>query len=205
MNIRITTASPDELHHDTLILGVFSDERPPRGYGGWVDWRLNGIISTEIARGMISGRFPDKLLYAYPQRIRVSRLLLFGMGPLAELTYDHLYNTGYEMARTLSGIQTNDMALPMPAAGRGSLKLPEMTDAMVTGLFDGFALKAKELAALYLEIPVKAAQMEETLKGLTLFRQRVGETACEILSAEEDTNEISIEMASMTKTGGPTQ
>lgn len=205
MKIRITTASPDELHHDTLILGVFSDERPPRGYGGWVDWRLNGIISTEIARGMISGRFPDKLLFAYPQRIRVSRLLLFGMGLLAELTYDHLYNTGYEMARTLSGIQTTDMALPIPAAGRGSLNLPEMTDAMVTGLFDGFALKAEELPTLRLDIPARVTQTEEIMKGLTLFRRRVGETACEILSAEEDATESSMGMDSMTKIGDPTQ
>ncbi len=205
MKIRITTASPDELHHDTLILGVFSDERPPRGYGGWVDWRLNGIISTEIARGMISGRFPDKLLFAYPQRIRVSRLLLFGMGLLAELTYDHLYNTGYEMARTLSGIQTTDMALPIPAAGRGSLNLPEMTDAMVTGLFDGFALKAEELPTLRLDIPARVTQTEEIMKGLTLFRRRVGETACEILSAEEDATESSMGMEFMTKTGDPTK
>ena len=205
MKIRITTASPDELHHDTLILGVFSDERPPRGYGGWVDCRLNGIISTEIARGMISGRFPDKLLFAYPQRIRVSRLLLFGMGLLAELTYDHLYNTGYEMARTLSGIQTTDMALPIPAAGRGSLNLPEMTDAMVTGLFDGFALKAEELPTLRLDIPARVTQTEEIMKGLTLFRRRVGETACEILSAEEDATESSMGMEFMTKTGDPTK
>ena len=201
----ITTASPDELHHDTLILGVFSDERPPRGYGGWVDWRLNGIISTEIARGMISGRFPDKLLFAYPQRIRVSRLLLFGMGLLAELTYDHLYNTGYEMARTLSGIQTTDMALPIPAAGRGSLKLPEMTDAMVTGLFDGFALKAEELPTLRLDIPARVTQTEEIMKGLTLFRRRVGEAACTILSPQEDATESSMGMDSMTKIGDPTQ
>ena len=205
MKIRITTASPDELHHDTLILGVFSDERPPRGYGGWVDWRLNGVISAEIARGKISGRFPDKLLYAYPQRIRVSRLLLFGMGPLAELTYDHLYNTGYEMARTLSGIQTTDMALPMPAAGRGSLKLPEMTDAMVTGLFDGFALKAEELPTLRLDIPARVTQTEEIMKGLTLFRRRVGEAACTILSPQEDATESSMGMDSMTKIGDPTQ
>ena len=205
MKIRITTASPDELHHDTLILGVFSDERPPRGYGGWVDWRLNGIISTEIARGMISGRFPDKLLFAYPQRIRVSRLLLFGMGLLAELTYDHLYNTGYEMARTLSGIQTTDMALPIPAAGRGSLKLPEMTAAMVTGLFDGFALKAEELPTLRLDIPARVTQTEEIMKGLTLFRRRVGEAACTILSPQEDATESSMGMDSMTKIGDPTQ
>lgn len=58
MKIKITTASPDALNHDTLILGFFSDERPPRGYCGLVDWRLNGIISTEIARERFRDSFP---------------------------------------------------------------------------------------------------------------------------------------------------
>jgi hypothetical protein len=106
------------------------------------------------------------------------------MGSLAELTYDHLYNTGYEMARTVSGIQATDMVLPMPAAGRGSLKLPEMTDAMITGLFDGFSCKGEVLPAFGLEIPVKATQREEIMKGLALFRQRVGDAECEILTPE---------------------
>ncbi len=119
MKIKISTASPDALNRDTLILGFFSDERPPRGYCGLVDWRLNGMISTEIARGRISGDFLEKLLYAFPKRIRISRILLFGLGALSELTYDRLYNAGYEMARTVSGIRADDLALPIPAADRG--------------------------------------------------------------------------------------
>ena len=82
MKIKISTASPDALNRDTLILGFFSDERPPRGYCGLVDWRLNGMISTEIARGRVSGDFMEKLLYAFPKRIRISRILLFGLGAL---------------------------------------------------------------------------------------------------------------------------
>ena len=48
MKIKISHTSPEALSHDTLILGFFSDERPPKGYCGLVDWRLNGMISTEI-------------------------------------------------------------------------------------------------------------------------------------------------------------
>ena len=61
------------------------------------------------------------------------------MGALTELTYDRLYNAGFEMARTVSGIGATDLALPMPAAGRGPLKLPGMTEALMTGIFDGCA------------------------------------------------------------------
>jgi hypothetical protein len=181
MKIKISTASPDTLNRDTLILGFFSDERPPRGYCGLVDWRLNGMISTEIARGMASGDFLEKLLYAFPKRIRISRLLLLGLGAISELTYDRLYNSAYEMARTVSGIQANDLALPIPAAGRGPLKLSGMSEALITGLFDGFSCKPEELPSLRLEIPAKADHADEIRAGLDLFRQHVGAEGCEIL------------------------
>jgi len=185
MKIKISTASPDALNRDTLILGFFSDERPPRGYCGLVDWRLNGMISTEIAQGRVSGDFLEKLLYAFPKRIRISRILLFGLGALSELTYDRLYNAGYEMARTVSGIQANDLALPIPAAGRGSLKLSGMAEALITGLFDGFSCKPEELPSLRLEIPAKADHTDEIRAGLDLFRQHVGAAECEILPLED--------------------
>ncbi len=180
MKIRISAATPDNLNRDTLILGFFSDERPPRGYCGLVDWRLNGVISTEMAGGRISGDYLEKLLYAFPKRIRISRMLLFGMGPLSELTCDRLYRAGYEMARTVSGIRANDLALPMPAAGRGPLKLPKMAEATITGLFDGFSCKPEELSSIHLEIPAKTNEVDEIRTGFDLFRQRIGAEKCEI-------------------------
>jgi hypothetical protein len=190
MKIKLSTATPDTLNRDTLVLGFFSDERPPRGYCGWVDWRLNGMISTAIARGRISGDYLEKVLYAFPKRVRVSRLLLLGLGAISELTYDRLYDSGYETARTISGILSNDLALPIPAAGRGPLKLPGMTEALITGLFDGFSCKPEALPALRLEIPAKADHTDGIRAGMDLFRQHVGPAGCEILSGEADAPEV---------------
>jgi hypothetical protein len=187
MKIKISTASPDALNHDTLILGFFSDERPPKGYCGRVDWRLNGMISTEIARGRISGDYLDKLLLAYPKRIRIARILLIGLGALAELTYDKLYNAGYEMARTVSGIQVDDMVLPIPAEGRGPLRLAGMAEALITGLFDGLSCKPEAIPYLRLEIPAKTDHADEIRTGLDLFRQHIGAAGCEILALEDPT------------------
>ena len=188
MKIKISHVSPEALSHDTLILGFFSDERPPKGYCGLVDWRLNGMISTEIAQGRISGDFTEKLLYAFPGRIRISRLLLFGLGSLSVLTYDRLYNAGYQMAKTVSGIQAVDLVLPVPAAGRGALKLSGMTEAMLTGLFDGFACKPEEISAISLEIPVREDHADEVRAGLDRFRDHVGAAGIEILELEGKDN-----------------
>ncbi len=183
MKIKISTAaSPDALDHETLILGFFSDERPPRGYCGFVDWRLNGMISNEIAGGRISGGFLEKLAVAFPKRIRVSRLLLFGLGALSELTYDRLYNAGYEMAITMIGIGATDIAFPIPAAGRGPLKIIGMTEALFTGLFDGFVREQRNLPAISLEIPANADHEDDIRKGLDRFRQHIG--AAEIMISE---------------------
>jgi hypothetical protein len=182
MKIRISTTSPDHLKRDTLILGFFSDERPPRGYCGLMDWRLNGAISTELAQGRISGDYLDMLLYAFPKRVQISRLLLFGLGPLSEMTYDRLYNSGYEMARTVLGMQAKDLAIPLPAVGRSPLKIPAMAEALLTGIFDGFSGRPEELSSLFIEMPVQTNHADEIGTGLHLFRQRVGAALCEILN-----------------------
>ena len=57
MQIKLTTESLDRLPHECLVLGFFSDERPPRGNGGFVDWRLNGLVSRLIADGKIRNVF----------------------------------------------------------------------------------------------------------------------------------------------------
>jgi hypothetical protein len=190
MKIKISTpASPDALDHETLILGFFSDERPPRGYCGLVDWRLNGMISSEIAGGRISGSFLEKLACAFPKRIHVSRLLLFGLGALSELTYDRLYNAGYEMAVTVNGLGATDIAFPIPAAGRGPLKIIGMTEALFTGLFDGFMREQRNLPAIKLEIPASADHADDIGQGLDRFRQHAGTEGIEIQGLEDRTPE----------------
>ena len=174
---------------ETLILGFFSDERPPKGYCGLVDWRLNGMISTEIAAGRISGTFLEKTAYAFPTRIHVSRLLLFGLGAVSDLTYDRLYNAGFELAKTVNGIGATDLALPMPAAGRGPLQLAGMTEALITGIFDGCARGPEKTPPLSLEIPARANNKRDIRRGLDRFRKQAGSVEIVILESEEQTTD----------------
>jgi hypothetical protein len=139
------------------------------------------------ARNYLSGFDRTQLV---PERIRVSRLLLFGLGALSELTYDKLYNAGYEMARTVIGIGATDLALPVPAAGRGPLNLDGMTEALLTGIFDGFGRAPEKLPTVILEIPGEPDHTRDTRRGVDLFRQHAGGADIEILSPGDRTADI---------------
>jgi hypothetical protein len=143
------------------------------------------MISTEIARGRISGCFLEKTAYAFPLRISISRLILFGMGTVTELSYDRLYNAGFEMARTFMGIGTTDLALPIPGAGRGCLQLSGMTEALVTGIFDGRQPEKPDLPTLEMEIPAKVDDASDIRIGLERFLKHTGATKIEIYDSEE--------------------
>jgi hypothetical protein len=134
--IRISSEPVDSLKHESLVLGFFSDERPPKGYCGFVDWRLNGMISKHIARGKITGHFKEKVLITPHYRIPSSKILLFGLGESTHLTYDQLYTAGYLIGQTLMQIKSYDTAFDIPGPGRCSLEIPKMTTEMISGFTD---------------------------------------------------------------------
>ena len=134
--IKISSEPVDTLKHESLVLGFFSDERPPKGYCGFVDWRLNGMISKHIARGKITGHFTEKILITPNYRIPSSKILLFGLGKSKHLTYDQLYTAGYLIGQTLMKIESHDSAFDMPGPDRCSLEIPTMTTEMISGFTD---------------------------------------------------------------------
>jgi hypothetical protein len=170
MRIKITTESLDTLAREGLAMGFFSDERPPKGHCGFVDWRLNGMISREIALGHISGAFMEKILIATPPRIAASRILLWGMGPLAELTHDKLYLAGYHLSQTMDGIGCNDFVFNLPAAGRCHLPVSEITESMIRGCFDFLSSDIEKWATSSTTILADESYLDDVLSGLHNFK-----------------------------------
>lgn len=170
MRIKITTESLDVLRHEGLALGFFVDERPPRGHCGFVDWRLNGMISRELARGHISAEFMEKIMIASPPRIPASKILLLGMGSLAELTEDKLYQAGYHISETMEDILCNDFAFSLPAAGRCHLPVPAITESVIRGCFDYLSRDIEKWATSSTTILADESYLHDVVGGLHNFR-----------------------------------
>jgi len=173
MKIKITTDSPDTLNGDVLALGLFMDDRPPKGHCGLVDWRLNGLISREIARGHISATFKEKTLIDSSSRITVSKILLFGLGRLSQLTYDKLYHTGYQLSEAMAGILCKDFIFNIPAAGLCPLTVPEMTESIIRGCYDFLSKDIEKWATSSTGILVHESYIEDVVAGLQNFKHNV--------------------------------
>jgi len=154
-------------------MGIFSDEKPPRGICGFIDWRLNGFISREMKQGRISGEFREKVIIPFPGRISSEILLLFGLGPLAEFNYDRSYASAYSIVEAVDGMRLNDFAFDLPGENRSSLALAGITESMITGFFDYLSCDVEKLADMTARIVTSADNLKEISTGVQNFKSRV--------------------------------
>jgi hypothetical protein len=186
MQVILSTESPDLPGYKCLALGIFSDEKPPRGICGFLDWRLNGFISREMKQGRISGEFREKVIIPFPRRVNAEILFLFGLGPLAEFNYDRSYASAYSIVEVVDGMRLTDFAFDLPGENRGSLALAGITEAMVTGFFDYLSHDVEKLANVTARIITSPDNLKEISAGIRRFKSNVKDMGSVDASALED-------------------
>lgn len=173
MQLNLSTQPPDRQRHKCLVLGFFSDEKPPQGVCGFVDWRLNGMISREIKQGHIAGEFKEKVAIPYPERIASDLLLLFGMGPLTDMSYDRVYTAAYEMAGMIDKMKIRDFAFDLPGEGRSGLAAAGILEAMITGYFDFLSEDVNKLTHTNVCIVTSSERLKDVAEGVRQFHKNV--------------------------------
>ena len=186
MQVILSTESQDLPRHKCLALSIFSDEKPPRGICGFIDWRLNGFISTEMKQGRIGGEFLEKIVIPFPRRVGAEILFLFGMGPLAELNYERIYKSAYHIAEAIDGMKITDFAFDLPGENRSNLALAGITESMITGFFDYLSQNLEKLTNMTACIVTSAANVKEVSTGIQYFKSNVKDMGSVDVSALEN-------------------
>lgn len=175
MQLNLSTENPDLPKHKCLALGVFADERPPRGIGGFIDWRLNGMISKEISQGRIGGEFEEKIIIPFPDRIGAEMLLLFGLGNVSDINYDKIYNAAYGVIQAVDGLSLQSFAFDLYGEGRSNLVVPSIVEAMITGVFDFLSSDIQKVAAVSASIVTSAVRFHEVSEGIRQFKTNIND------------------------------
>lgn len=175
MQLKVSKENPDLPKHKCLALGIFADEKPPRGICGFVDWRLNGMVSREIKNGRISGAFEEKIVIPFPRRIGAEMLLLFGLGHVHDITYDKIYNAAYLVTKAVDGMGLQCFAFDLYGEGRFNLATSNIAEAMITGIFDFLSSDIEKLSMMEASILTSSSSVQDVYVGIKQFKALVND------------------------------
>jgi hypothetical protein len=186
MQLTISIENPDIPKHKCLALGIFADEKPPRGICGFIDWRLNGMISREIKQGRINGEFKEKVIIPFPRRVGSETLLLIGLGNSYDINYDKIYNAAYLVAEAVYGMSLRSFGFEIFGEGRFNLVTSNISEAMVTGLFDYLSSDIEKIANMTACIVTSPARLQEVSLGIQQFKTNVNDRGSVIFGELEN-------------------
>jgi len=173
MQISLSTQPADRQRHKCLVLGFFSDEKPPRGTCGLVDWRLNGMISRALKEGQLTGAFGERAMIPYPGRIASDFLCLVGLGPIAEISLNRVYDAAYDIAAMTDKLKMRDFAFDLPGDNRSALTTAGLMEAMITGFFDYLSRDVDRLASVSVCLVTSADRLSDVARGIEQFNRNV--------------------------------
>lgn len=186
MQLHLSTESPDQPKHKCLALGIFSDEKPPRGICGLIDWRLNGMISREIKQKRILGEFEEKIIIPFLPRIGSEILLLFGLGKVSDMNYDKIYNAAYLITQTIDKMALDSCAFDLYGQGRLNLVTANIAEAVTTGIFDFLSSDVEKLSNMKACLVTFPSNTQDVSLGLKQFKTNVNDRGSVDISTLEE-------------------
>ncbi len=104
----------EEIDAEVLVLFHLEDELAPRGRLGQVDWILCGAVSRLRARGKFAGERGATALLAPGEKLKVGRILVVGLGRLADMSLVALYRLSYQAAQVILNLHCTHVAMEPP-------------------------------------------------------------------------------------------
>jgi hypothetical protein len=117
LDLRFTTPELrklDLLGTEVIVSTLASDERPPHGVTGLLDFRLAGRISRLIQSGFATGRVGEVVLVPGKPKLPFDKLLLFGIGKQTEFNDPVFRAVLDKMLRTLEGLRARTAVVELP-------------------------------------------------------------------------------------------
>lgn len=173
MKITISTTAIDKVSSRNLAVGLFSDEKPPRGASGLLDWRLNGFLSREMIRGRITGEFQETCVIFRPPKIQAEAILFYGLGDSQAQSLQRFAEAGREIMGIMRKMQRADFALNIPTSAAAADEVAPITEALLTGCFAALATWGEHDA----ELPwllINQNLLNEAVSGAQRFALRHG-------------------------------
>ncbi len=168
MDVILSTEEIDVQECDVLVTGFFQDERPLKGSSGWMDWRLNGMLSRFLIEKRLTGDWQETTLIPSQGRVMPRMILLLGLGKVKEYSYLRLRELSPYLLETLKKLNTSNLCLSLPYEESYNVDCGKLVEVLIEGIADCLDLD-------------KYSFNQEWIRGLRLFFAEGEERFPEIL------------------------
>jgi hypothetical protein len=136
MDVILSTEAIDLQECDVLVTGFFQDERPLRGSSGWMDWRLNGMLSRFLIEKRLTGDWQETTLIPSQRRVQPRMILLLGLGRVREYSYLRLRELSPYLLETLKKLNTSNVCLSLPYEESYNVDCGKLAEVLIEGIAD---------------------------------------------------------------------
>ena len=136
MEVILSTLKIDVQACEILVTGFFEDERPLRGSSGWVDWRLNGVLSRYLIEKRLTGTWKETILIPSQGRILPSLILLIGLGKMREYSTLHLREIFPYLLTTLKRLNVSKICFSLPEDEEHQVEPGKLAEVLMEGIAD---------------------------------------------------------------------
>ncbi|MGD0918753.1 MAG: M17 family peptidase N-terminal domain-containing protein [Thermodesulfobacteriota bacterium] len=136
MDVILSTEGVDVQECDLLVTGFFEDERPLKGSSGWIDWRLNGLLSHFLTEKRLTGEWKEVTLIPSQGRVAPRMILLLGLGKVKEYSYLRLREICSYLFETLKRLKASSVCLSFPYEERYNVDCAKLAEVLIEGIAD---------------------------------------------------------------------
>lgn len=141
MKAKILSEPIDKMPSDTLVLSLFSDEKPLKGANGLIDWRLCGKISKMIVAGSVTGKYKESTL-VMSNNPRIPRILIVGLGSSKDFNEERLKKIARFIGKTLNKINVKSASLAIPGSSYFPQNYATSTEIVIEAFADAYEKKS---------------------------------------------------------------
>jgi hypothetical protein len=177
MDVIVSKEKVDVQECDVLVTGFFVDERPLKGSSGWIDWRLNGMVSRFLIEKKLTGDWKEMTLVLSQGRIIPRMILLLGLGETKEYSYLRLRELAPHLLAALKKLDILNVCLSLPYEESYNVDCGKLAEVLIGGIVDCLDLD-------------QHAFDEEWIKNLRLFFAEGEDHFSELLLAVQTAKSI---------------
>jgi len=136
MDVILSKERVDTQECDVLVTGFFKDERPLKGSSGWIDWRLNGMLSRFLMEKKLIGDWKETTLIPSQGRVMPRMILLLGLGEVKEYSYLRLRELSPHLLETLKKLDASNVSLSLPYEENTNVDCGKLAEVLIEGIAD---------------------------------------------------------------------